>query len=223
MAKAANGRISNAEKVVDDRLSAAEKVLRITGDIAKVFELVEDMSYVSGNGVEFEFLTRSIRDFGLGKTTGDCTGPGKGEYRVVSNQLAHLGMQIMKVFVDGKLLGKIHVILCYVNHKPSLVIEGTEFAPYTDDGPSSEINEKMRKMRLDAFNTAITKIRETADRMGVGNIYAVDISNRDWVKHEYRKLNVRKVLLSVMGGISPIERFVRKSTKLEEPKIDSAF
>ena len=164
------------------------------------------MNFVTGSDVEFEYATRDYSYLMLGKQFGDCTAKNTFDqvdrfnieniYWTVFTWILNRNYQILKVFYNGELVMKIHLVILFVTTKAIdkifLAIDAIETTREFRDDIDIAKKKLRRNDLLDKkeyiLKKTFEKVKKIAEKMGIQNIYSEKFSNSRWVREELEKI-----------------------------------
>jgi hypothetical protein len=156
----------------------------------------EGLRAVRGQGVEFAYAPRDGSFVALGKQVGDCTADKamrqvdqdvENIYWTVFTWLLDWNYQILKVYVDGQFVMKVHLLPLLVTSRHAefvmLGVDAIETTPgFREDTPESSTALLADKEQI--FNRTMREIRRIAAAMGIAYVFAERFSNTGWVREE---------------------------------------
>jgi len=173
----------------------------------KAPEILEGVRCTAGKGIETEFALRNSNFIRLGDITGDCT---------ASNKVKQLDQETPNIFptvyawiIDawyqillvryrrsdndrGRIVMKAHILPLEIDGEVALAIDGIEAIPQTRNELRCA-DPELVGMRDAFFNSAVEKVLEIADAMGIVNVVADLYSNAPWLREALRRYPERFV------------------------------
>lgn len=156
----------------------------------------EGLRSVRGEGVEFAFAPRDGSFVALGKEVGDCTADKamrqvdrdvENIYWTVFAWFLDWNYQVLKVYVDGQFVMKVHLLPLLVTARDGgfvvLAVDAMETTPrFREDTPEGSAALLEEKEQI--FNRVVREIRRIAAAMGIAHVFAERFSNTGWVRKE---------------------------------------
>jgi hypothetical protein len=168
-----------ADEIADIIYAAIDKY-KLNGKFAKFKEAYETTKK-KGN-ISFALASRDDFDRKLGDLCGDCTAKNGINADKVDSWIADVNTQFLKLFYDGKFIGRFNVVLVEANEKPALLIDAVEFVPQ-----AREVDKYSQRAR-EAFKAGIEKVIELSERMNVPQVMMYTFSNSSGVEAEAKKI-----------------------------------
>jgi hypothetical protein len=180
----------------------ADEIVRLLAALPRRQPLrgVDGLDWVRGKDVEFEFAARDGAFFALGREAGDCTADKS--IRQVDREVENIywtvfawfldrHYQILKVFLDGHFVMKVHVLPLHVATEGGaamvLAVDAIETAPVIrDDTPLGRASLLERKAYV--FQRVVQEVVRLARAMGIQHACAERFSNTGWVREELARL-----------------------------------
>jgi hypothetical protein len=180
----------------------ADEIARLLWRMTRYMPLedAEELACVRGDGVEFEFAPRDAAFIGLGQAVGDCTADKavrqvdrdvENIYWTVFTWFLDRNYQILKVYVDGQFVMKVHLLPLLVATRDGsevvLTVDAIEtIVGFREDTPAARPELLERKDAI--FTLVVDEVRRIADAMGVGQVLAERFSNTAWVRRALEQL-----------------------------------
>ncbi len=156
----------------------------------------DDLCAVRGEGVEFAFAPRDASFVTLGREVGDCTADKavrqvdqdvENIYWTVFSWFLDWNYQILKVYVDGEFVMKVHLVPLLATGQDGgvmvLGVDAIETTPgFREDTPESSASLLTAKEQI--FDRVVQEIRRIAAAMGIALVCAERFSNTGWVRRE---------------------------------------
>ena len=156
----------------------------------------EGLRSVRGQGVEFAFAPRDGSFVALGKEVGDCTADKamrqvdqdvENIYWTVFSWFLDWNYQILKVYVDGQFVMKVHLLPLLVTGRDGgfvvLGVDAIETTPgFREDTPEGSAALLADKEQI--FGRVVQEVRRIAAAMGIVHVFAERFSNTGWVREE---------------------------------------
>lgn len=174
----------------------ADEIARLLWRLSRHVPLAgaEQLTCVRGQGVECEFAPRDASFIALGQTVGDCTADKavrqvdrdvENIYWTVFAWFLDRNYQILKVYVDGQFVMKVHLLPLLVTARDGgevvLDVDAIETTVgFRDDSPTPHPDLLDRKEEI--FARVMEEVRRIADAMGVRHVFAERFSNTAWVR-----------------------------------------
>ncbi|WDP92018.1 MAG: hypothetical protein HUN04_20770 [Desulfobacter sp.] len=164
---------------------------------------VEPVSTVTGRGVEFEYAPRDYSYLELGKRTGDCTADKRNFqadrtieniFWTVFSWILDRNYQILKVFLEGEFVMKVHLLPIYVTGDQGYISFGGTASAISDymflavDAIETtvafreDISPGGKGPKAEVFSKTMDFIKDLADAMNIEAIYAEKFSNTPWIR-----------------------------------------
>ncbi len=122
------------------------------------------------NRVVLRYVARTLGDLELGSDCGDCTAVGSINFGRSSTWLYNPHYQILTFSKGKRFLGKMHLSLADLNHRPIVLIDALEFNPQAHEG--LPYHEDARE----AFDSALEFVKKFAQSEG-RDLVALTASN----------------------------------------------
>jgi len=174
----------------------ADEIARLLWRMTRHMPLegVGELACVRGEGVEFEFAPRDASFITLGRAVGDCTADKavrqvdrdvENIYWTVFAWFLDRNYQILKVYLDGQFVMKVHLLPLLVttqeDSEVALVVDAIEtIVGLRDDTPAGR--PELLESREAILTRVVEEVRRMADAMGVGQVLAERFSNTAWVR-----------------------------------------
>ena len=189
-----------AEPEGRDAVRDAVEIAAVLGAMAGYLDLqrVDELRYLRGKGIEFDYAPRDLSYLGLGRRFGDCTSDQmrlqvdiaiENIFWTVFSWILDRNYQILRVFLDGRPLIKCHLLPLYVE------VPETDLPPYfflsvdaIETVPGIRLNSgeadrpASNGQRDELLRSVVDEITRIADRIGVDAVYAEKFSNAGWVR-----------------------------------------
>ena len=173
------------------------------GEIDRDFEIkgTHNLNYIRNQGIEFDYVNRDISFLYMGKAIGDCTSDKtflqvdqgvENIYWTVFAWLLDRNYQILRVYYNGDLVAKVHLLPLYmvdpVNDFIFLAVDAFETVRAFRDDIQRYAHGELSKMKDEIFQTTMDFILKLADRMNIERVFAERFSNTRWVRDALAKL-----------------------------------
>jgi hypothetical protein len=161
-------------------------------------QLVSELRYIRGKGIEFDYAPRDLSYLGLGRQFGDCTSDQmrlqvdiaiENIFWTVFSWIFDRNYQILRVFLDGRLLIKCHLLpLCVEVPEAGrpryffLSLDAIETVPVIRVNSGGSGQPAFIEQRDGLMRSVVREVTQIADRIGVDAVYAEKFSNAEWVR-----------------------------------------
>ena len=176
----------------------ADEIASTLGSMARYLglERINELRYLRGKGVEFDYAPRDLSYLGLGRRFGDCTSDQmrlqvdieiENIFWTVFSWILDRNYQILRVFREGRPLVKCHLLpLCVdvpeTGRSPYffLSVDAVETVPVIRMEGGQVERPDLDELRDELLRGAVAEIERIADRMGIDAVYAEKFSNAGW-------------------------------------------
>jgi len=135
----------------------------------------------SGN-VSFQLASRDEDDLKLGDKCGDCTAKDGMNMDKPKAWVSDVNTQFLKMYYDGKFMGRLNLVLIESHHQPAILIDAIEFIPQ-----AREV-DKYKERAYACFKEGLEKVKTIAGLMGVKQVGAYTFSNSSGVNKAIEEL-----------------------------------
>ena len=207
----------------------ADDAANCVGEINRDFEIkgAHNINYVRNQGIEFDYVNRDISFLYLGKAIGDCTSDKtvlqvdqgvENIYWTVFAWLLDRNYQILKVYYNGDLVAKVHLLPLYmvgpVNDFIFLAVDAFETARAFRDDIQGYAHEELLTMKDEIFQSTMDFILKLADRMNIERVFAERFSNTRWVRNALSQLPEVYFMIDSIKKIDELEDIMGLARRL---------